>query len=55
MTANIVAAGAVNALLGIVPEVLLERAMRMNIPSGTEQANLAALRAGRRLIREDTG
>ena len=55
VTANIVAAGAVNALLGIVPEVLLERAMRMNIPSGTEQANLAALRAGRRLIREDTG
>lgn len=55
MTANIVAAGAVNALLGIVPDVLLERAMLMNVPSGTERANLAALRAGRRLIGESAG
>lgn len=49
MAANIVAAGAVNALLGIAPGNLMEQAVRMHIPWGTEQINMAALREGSKL------
>ncbi len=49
LTANIIAAGAVNALLGIAPDNLMEQAVRMHIPWGTEQINLLALREGRGL------
>jgi len=46
LTANIVAAGAVNALLGIASDALMEQAVRMHIPWGTEQINLLALSEG---------
>lgn len=49
LTANIVSAGAINALLGIAPDELLEQAMRMHIPWGTEAMNLLALSEGRKL------
>ena len=49
LTANIIAAGATNALLGIAPAPLMEQAVRMHIPRGTEQINLLALKEGRRI------
>ena len=49
LTANIVSAGAIDALLGIAPGALLEQAMRMHIPWGTEAMNLLALGEGRKL------
>jgi 2-oxoglutarate ferredoxin oxidoreductase subunit gamma len=49
MTANIVAVGAVNALLGIAPDDLLEQAVLMRVPRGTEQVNLLALNEGRKM------
>jgi len=51
VTANIVAAGAINALLRLVPDALLEQAVRMHIPPEAEQINLVALREGRELGR----
>lgn len=50
LTANIVSAGAINALLGIAPDAVLEQAMRMHIPWGTEALNLRALKEGRKLV-----
>ena len=49
LTANIVAAGAVNALTGIAPDPLMEQAVRMHIPWGTEQINMLALKEGRKV------
>ena len=49
LTANIIAAGAANALLGIAPDPLMEQAVRMHIPWGTEQINMLALKEGRRI------
>lgn len=49
LTANIVAAGAINALLGIAPDGMMEQAVRMHIPWGTEQVNLLALGEGRKI------
>ena len=49
LTANIVSAGAIDALLGIAPGALLEQAMRMHIPWETEAMNLLALGEGRKL------
>ena len=49
MTANIVAVGAINELLGIVPDDVLEQAVRTYIPAGTEEINLRALDEGRKM------
>ena len=49
MTANIVAVGAINELLEIVPDAVIEKAVRMRIPKGTEELNMKALEAGKRL------
>ena len=49
MTANIVAVGAINELLEIAPDDLLERAVHMHIPKGTEQINMLALAEGRKM------
>lgn len=49
LTANIVSAGAINALLGIAPDALLEQAMQKHIPWETEALNLLALGEGRKL------
>lgn len=49
MTANIVAVGAINELLNIAPDDLLEQAVKMHIPKGTEEVNMLALNEGRKL------
>lgn len=49
MTANIVAVGAINALLEIAPDELLEQAVKMHIPKGTEEINELALSEGKKL------
>ncbi len=56
LTANIVAVGAINALLGIAPEEVLKEAVMMRIPRGTETINALALSEGIKLgaaARED--
>lgn len=49
MTANIVATGAVNELLHIFSDDVLEEAVRRHIPAGTEEVNMQALKAGKQL------
>ncbi len=49
MTANIVAAGAINELAAIAPEEALREAVKMHIPKGTEQINMLALSEGMKL------
>ena len=49
MTANIVAVGAINELLHIAPDDLLEQAVKMHIPKGTEEINLLALSEGKKM------
>ena len=46
MAANIVALGAIAKLTAIVTSKALERALLARVPKGTEQMNLAALKAG---------
>ena len=50
VTANIVAVGAINAALHLVPDDILEKAVLMHVPKGTEPLNLKALEAGKKLI-----
>lgn len=50
MTANIVAVGAINELLGLFPEEKLEEAVLSRVPKGTEALNRKALEEGRALI-----
>jgi len=45
-TANVVAVGAINKMLGIVSEEDLREALERHIPKGTEQINHLALRVG---------
>jgi len=49
LTANVIAAGAVNPLLGIAPDPLMEQAVRIHIPWGTKEINLMTLKEGRRI------
>lgn len=46
VSANIVALGAVNRILGLVSEEALSRAVTESVPKGTEAVNLKALAAG---------
>lgn len=46
MTANIVAVGAINALLGLVSQDVLREAVMLHVPKGTEALNERALEAG---------
>ena len=46
MTANIVAVGCINNLLGLVPQDVLREAVMMHVPKGTEALNGRALEAG---------
>ena len=46
MTANIVAVGAINGLLGLFSEEVLREAVLRHIPAGTEKLNMLALDAG---------
>ena len=50
VTANILAVGVINRLLGIVSNEDIEKAVMLHIPAGTEELNLKALRAGERLV-----
>ena len=50
ITANIVAVGAINELLGLFDEEILREAVSRHIPAGTEELNFRALAAGRDLI-----
>ena len=53
MTANIVAVGAINALLGLFDRDILLEAVRRHIPKGTEALNEKALAAGQALVSEE--
>lgn len=50
VTANIVAVGAINELLRLVPFDELKQAVAMHIPKGTEALNMKALEAGAALV-----
>ncbi len=50
LTANIVAVGCINGLLHLVSPEVLEQAVLMHIPRGTETLNRAALHAGTALV-----
>lgn len=49
MTANIVAVGAINAVLKLFDDEVLFEAVKRHIPAGTESVNLAAFEAGKAL------
>ena len=49
IVSNIVMVGYLGALLGVVPQDVLESTVLTNIPAGTEDLNLRAVRAGRDL------
>ena len=49
MTANIVAAGAINTILELFPDDVMFEAVKMHIPAGTEELNLKAFEEGKRI------
>lgn len=49
MTANIVAVGAINRILGLVGRTEIRQAVLMHVPAGTETLNMSALDAGEEL------
>lgn len=49
-TANIVAVAAINSVLKIAPDDILEQAVLMHIPKGTEKLNMIALAEGKKLV-----
>jgi len=51
MTANIVAVAAINSVLHIAPDDVLEQAVLAHIPRGTEKLNMLALAEGRKLVK----
>jgi 2-oxoglutarate ferredoxin oxidoreductase subunit gamma len=52
VTSNIVAVGAVNAVLGLASEEALEKAVLQHVPKQTEKLNTLALHEGIALIRK---
>lgn len=50
MTANIVAVGAINEALGIFSREIIQKAVKMHIPRGTEDLNMRALEEGEKLV-----
>ena len=52
MTANIVAVGAINAILNLVSDEELHRAVMSHVPKGTEELNEKALQVGMKLIKK---
>lgn len=52
-TANIVAVGAINRLLGLFSDEVLMEAVMRHVPAGTEALNEKALAAGRALVSDD--
>jgi 2-oxoglutarate ferredoxin oxidoreductase subunit gamma len=51
-TANIVAVGAINELLGIADGKAIRQAVLKHIPKGSEEVNLKALEVGIRLAHD---
>jgi len=49
VTINIVALGAINAILGVASDEALTEAVLARVPAGTEELNLRALEEGRKL------
>ena len=49
MTANIVAVSAINTILGLFPEDIMQEAVKMHIPAGTEELNMKAFDEGKRI------
>ena len=49
MTANIVAVSAINTILGLFPEDIMQEAVKMHIPAGTEELNMKAFEEGKRI------
>jgi 2-oxoglutarate ferredoxin oxidoreductase subunit gamma len=49
MTANIVAAAAINTILDLFPEEIMREAVKMHIPAGTEELNMKAYEEGKKL------
>jgi len=54
IVANMVLLGYMNALLKIVPVSALEKAVAENVPKGTDQLNLDAMRKGIELARKES-
>ena len=54
-TANIVAVGCINELLGITDSKSMEKAVLMHIPKGTDKLNMQALAEGEALARKRIG
>ncbi len=52
MTANIVAVGAINAILNLVSDEDLHTAVMSHVPKGTEELNEKALQVGMKLIKK---
>lgn len=53
MTANIVAVGAINAVLHLASRESLRKGVSMHIPKGTEEMNMKALDEGLRLVAQN--
>ncbi len=51
VTSNIVALGAINAVLGLASESVLEKAVMLHVPGHTAQLNTRALKEGVKLIK----
>ena len=54
-TANVLAVGCINALLGITDEETLKKAALLHVPRGTEEINLRALSEGVKLASAVSG
>ena len=52
MTANIVAVGAINTILGLFPDDIMLEAVKMHIPAGTEELNMKAFEEGKRIAEQ---
>ena len=50
MTANIIAVGAINSILHLVPDDVLRSAVMMHVPKGAEALNAKALECGLNLL-----
>ena len=51
-TANIVAVGAINSLVGITDDETITKAVLMHVPKGTEELNMKALVEGKNLAEQ---
>lgn len=52
LTANVIAAAAVNTLLDLFPEEILREAVKRHIPAGTEELDMKAFEEGKKLAEQ---